>query len=333
MQQDCCSEVAPSARRATPEVPPPTRQNKSARGFRPSNPAATGRRKKPAPPCSHRRWGSVSVAAHHLSPPKLHHTITVPTPRRCVGRQAHGRRQRSRRGPSDGSITVSRGWPKETTTRHRHGEEDATKAPHLSPRGETVVTPPRCHAGGRITPLRRHSARRGELGAAHALGRKPRRAAPPRQAVVTAPGRRRRAEPPLEVATSKDWYPRRSLSRIRPRGSRFRVRGARRAPSAAAAAAGGPTALRSRSGPGVAGSGHGGPGSSAPPSASTGSAGRHRATPPPRAGATGERKALPPPSLEPARLLTVKIRQPSHEFTFGVGMSFIPYPLVLTPVV
>jgi hypothetical protein len=35
----------------------------------------------------------------------------------------------------------------------------------------------------------------------------------------------------------------------------------------------------------------------------------------------------------PARLLTVKIRQPSHEFTFGVGMSFIPYPLVLTPVV
>jgi hypothetical protein len=32
-------------------------------------------------------------------------------------------------------------------------------------------------------------------------------------------------------------------------------------------------------------------------------------------------------------LLTVKIRQPSHEFTFGVGMSFIPYPLVLTPVV
>jgi hypothetical protein len=33
------------------------------------------------------------------------------------------------------------------------------------------------------------------------------------------------------------------------------------------------------------------------------------------------------------RVLTVKIRQPSHEFTFGVGMSFIPYPLVLTPVV
>jgi hypothetical protein len=34
-----------------------------------------------------------------------------------------------------------------------------------------------------------------------------------------------------------------------------------------------------------------------------------------------------------AGLLTVKIRQPSNEFTFGVGMSFIPYPLVLTPVV
>jgi hypothetical protein len=33
------------------------------------------------------------------------------------------------------------------------------------------------------------------------------------------------------------------------------------------------------------------------------------------------------------KLLTVKIRQPSHEFTFGVGISFIPYPLVLTPVV
>jgi hypothetical protein len=32
-------------------------------------------------------------------------------------------------------------------------------------------------------------------------------------------------------------------------------------------------------------------------------------------------------------VLTVKIRQPSHEFNFGVGMSFILYPLVLTPVV
>jgi hypothetical protein len=28
-----------------------------------------------------------------------------------------------------------------------------------------------------------------------------------------------------------------------------------------------------------------------------------------------------------------EIPQPSHEFTFGVGMSFIPYPLVLTPLV
>jgi hypothetical protein len=32
-------------------------------------------------------------------------------------------------------------------------------------------------------------------------------------------------------------------------------------------------------------------------------------------------------------MLMVKIRQPSHEFTFGVGISFITYPLVLTPVV
>jgi hypothetical protein len=40
---------------------------------------------------------------------------------------------------------------------------------------------------------------------------------------------------------------------------------------------------------------------------------------------------LPPPSV--ASLLTVKIRQPSHEFTFGVGMTFVSYPLVLTPVV
>jgi hypothetical protein len=31
-------------------------------------------------------------------------------------------------------------------------------------------------------------------------------------------------------------------------------------------------------------------------------------------------------------LLTVKFRQPSHDFTFGVGMNFISYPLVLTPV-
>jgi hypothetical protein len=32
-------------------------------------------------------------------------------------------------------------------------------------------------------------------------------------------------------------------------------------------------------------------------------------------------------------LLTVKIRQPSYEFTFGVGITFVSYPLVLTPVV
>jgi hypothetical protein len=32
-------------------------------------------------------------------------------------------------------------------------------------------------------------------------------------------------------------------------------------------------------------------------------------------------------------MLTVKFRQPSHEFTFGVGMTFVSYPLVLTPVI
>jgi hypothetical protein len=32
-------------------------------------------------------------------------------------------------------------------------------------------------------------------------------------------------------------------------------------------------------------------------------------------------------------MLMVKFRQPSHEFTFGVGMSFISYPLVLTPLI
>jgi hypothetical protein len=37
--------------------------------------------------------------------------------------------------------------------------------------------------------------------------------------------------------------------------------------------------------------------------------------------------------LSMEEVLTVKIRQPSHEFTFGVGISFIPYPLVLNPVV
>jgi hypothetical protein len=32
-------------------------------------------------------------------------------------------------------------------------------------------------------------------------------------------------------------------------------------------------------------------------------------------------------------MLTVKFRQPSHDFTFGVGITFIPYPLVITPLV
>jgi hypothetical protein len=32
-------------------------------------------------------------------------------------------------------------------------------------------------------------------------------------------------------------------------------------------------------------------------------------------------------------LLTVKFRQPSHDFTLGVGITFIPYPLELTPLV
>jgi hypothetical protein len=36
---------------------------------------------------------------------------------------------------------------------------------------------------------------------------------------------------------------------------------------------------------------------------------------------------------EDGQLLTVKFRQPSHEFTFGVGMTFLSYPLVLTPMV
>jgi hypothetical protein len=37
--------------------------------------------------------------------------------------------------------------------------------------------------------------------------------------------------------------------------------------------------------------------------------------------------------LSMGEMLTVKFRQPSHEFTFGVGMTFIYYPLVLTPLV
>jgi hypothetical protein len=37
--------------------------------------------------------------------------------------------------------------------------------------------------------------------------------------------------------------------------------------------------------------------------------------------------------LSMGEMLTVKIRQPSHDFTFGVAISFIPYLLELTPVV
>jgi hypothetical protein len=37
--------------------------------------------------------------------------------------------------------------------------------------------------------------------------------------------------------------------------------------------------------------------------------------------------------LSMGEMLTVKFRQPSHEFTFGASISFIPYPLVLTPLV
>jgi hypothetical protein len=46
----------------------------------------------------------------------------------------------------------------------------------------------------------------------------------------------------------------------------------------------------------------------------------------------GQKGGSHPATIE-AALLTVKFRQPSHEFTFGVGMTFVPYPLVLTPVV
>jgi hypothetical protein len=37
--------------------------------------------------------------------------------------------------------------------------------------------------------------------------------------------------------------------------------------------------------------------------------------------------------LSMGEMSMVKFRQPSHEFTFGVGMNFISYPLVLTPLV
>jgi hypothetical protein len=37
--------------------------------------------------------------------------------------------------------------------------------------------------------------------------------------------------------------------------------------------------------------------------------------------------------LSMGEMSMVKFRQPSHEFTFSVGITFIPYPLVLTPLV
>jgi hypothetical protein len=40
-----------------------------------------------------------------------------------------------------------------------------------------------------------------------------------------------------------------------------------------------------------------------------------------------------PVSLRRRSVLTVKFHQLSHEFTFGVDMSFIFYPLVLTPLI
>jgi hypothetical protein len=35
--------------------------------------------------------------------------------------------------------------------------------------------------------------------------------------------------------------------------------------------------------------------------------------------------------LSMGEMLTLKFHQHSHEFTFGVGMNFISYPLVLPP--
>jgi hypothetical protein len=37
--------------------------------------------------------------------------------------------------------------------------------------------------------------------------------------------------------------------------------------------------------------------------------------------------------LSMGEMLTVKFHQPSLEFTFGIGMSYISYPFVLTPLV
>jgi hypothetical protein len=39
------------------------------------------------------------------------------------------------------------------------------------------------------------------------------------------------------------------------------------------------------------------------------------------------------PQIKHSQVLTVKFHQPSHEFTLGVGMSFISYTLVLTPLI
>jgi hypothetical protein len=52
--------------------------------------------------------------------------------------------------------------------------------------------------------------------------------------------------------------------------------------------------------------------------------------------AAGEVMTLSPHdtgTCKPVHALTVKFRQLSHEFTFGVDMTFVSYPLVLTPVV
>jgi hypothetical protein len=37
--------------------------------------------------------------------------------------------------------------------------------------------------------------------------------------------------------------------------------------------------------------------------------------------------------LSMGEMLTMKFRQRSHKLTFGVGVNFICYPLVLTPLV
>jgi hypothetical protein len=37
--------------------------------------------------------------------------------------------------------------------------------------------------------------------------------------------------------------------------------------------------------------------------------------------------------LSMGEMFTVNFRQPSQEFTFNIGMNFISYPLVLTPLV